>query len=141
MHQRFKNAQGKRATSDSDLYASDSQNESSSEVETEAVITAAKPKEPITLKKVAIRSATATVMMLSFYVILQAGHFYCILFVALIQTELYRELVNVRYVAAKEKKMPLFRTIQWAWFYVAMILVCKLQIIILSTTEAVHMIF
>jgi phosphatidate cytidylyltransferase len=37
------------------------------------------------------------------------------------QTECYRELVNIRYVAAKERAMPWFRTIQWAWFIVPML--------------------
>jgi phosphatidate cytidylyltransferase len=32
---------------------------------------------------------------------------------------LFKELVNVRYKAAMEKKIPLFRTLQWAWFIVA----------------------
>lgn len=34
--------------------------------------------------------------------------------------ELFRELVNVRYVEAKAKSMPLFRTLQWSWFVLAM---------------------
>ena len=43
---------------------------------------------------------------------LQGGHFYCILVGVMSQAELYRELVNVRYVEAKERKMPWFRTLQ-----------------------------
>ena len=40
-----------------------------------------------------------------------------------LQAELFRELVNVRYKKAQEKSMPLFRTIQWTWFCLAMIYV------------------
>ena len=39
----------------------------------------------------------------------------------LTQTELYRELVNVRYVEGR--RMPAFRTLQWSWFFVAMFFV------------------
>lgn len=39
----------------------------------------------------------------------------------LTQAELYRELVNVRYVEGK--RMPAFRTLQWSWFFVAMFFV------------------
>lgn len=46
---------------------------------------------------------------------------YCILVGVLTQTELFRELVNVRYKKAQEKSMPLFRTIQWTWFALAML--------------------
>ena len=41
----------------------------------------------------------------------------------MLQTELFRELVNVRY--KKAQSMPLFRTIQWTWFALAMIYICK----------------
>lgn len=30
-------------------------------------------------------------------------------------------MVSVRYSAAKERDMPLFRTLQWSWFVVAMV--------------------
>lgn len=31
----------------------------------------------------------------------------------------FKEMVTVRYSAAKERDMPLFRTLQWSWFVVA----------------------
>ena len=31
----------------------------------------------------------------------------------------FKEMVSVRYSAAKERDMPLFRTLQWSWFVVA----------------------
>jgi hypothetical protein len=43
----------------------------------------------------------------------------------ILKTELFRELVNVRYVQARAKSMPLFRTIQWTWFVLAMFSICK----------------
>lgn len=45
----------------------------------------AKPKEPMTLKKVAIRSFTATCLAALYMTLLSAGHFYCILAVILTQ--------------------------------------------------------
>jgi hypothetical protein len=38
--------------------------------------------------------------------------------------ELFRELVNVRYKRAKDLQIPLFRTLQWTWFFVAMFFTC-----------------
>lgn len=78
------------------------------------------PKEPVTFQKVFVRSAAAVAMGTFVYLIVRAGHLYCILLAVAIQTELYRELVNVRYVEAKQRAMPWFRTLQWSWFLVAM---------------------
>jgi phosphatidate cytidylyltransferase len=80
-------------------------------------------KEPVTFKKVMTRTITAVILTGFYLCMLQAGHFYCILVGVLTQAELYRELVNVRYVEAKERKMPWFRTLQWAWFVVPMFFV------------------
>lgn len=80
-----------------------------------------KVKGPVTLKSVIIRTVAASCMTLAYLLLLQAGHLYCILVGVLTQFELYRELVNVRYVEAKERQMPWFRTTQWLWFIVAMI--------------------
>jgi len=40
-------------------------------------------------------------------------------FSQVIQSMLFKELVNVRYQAAQEREIPLFRTLQWSWFMVA----------------------
>ena len=85
-----------------------------------------KPQEtqPVTtLRKVGIRAATAFTLIGLYLLMLQAGHFYCILVAVFTQTELYRELVNIRYVEAQEREMPWFRTLQWSWFIVPMLLV------------------
>jgi hypothetical protein len=82
-------------------------------------------KKPFAWKNFFIRGVTGVTLIGALYGILSLGHLYCILFIVLLQTELYRELVNVRYVAAKEYDIPLFRSIQWGWFIVPMFFVCK----------------
>lgn len=96
---------------------SDNENENTEEVPDTTIITI---KEPVTFKKVMTRTIAACILTGLYLCMLQAGHFYCILVGVLTQAELYRELVNVRYVEAKERKMPWFRTLQWAWFIVPM---------------------
>lgn len=97
------------------------------ESETEATTLASSPSLLVTpqskheqMNKIITRSLTAVIMCFFFIGIIKLGHFYCILSCLLVQIELYRELVNVRYVEAKERKMPLFRTLQWAWFIATM---------------------
>lgn len=74
----------------------------------------------ISAKKILTRTITASILTILFLGLLQTGHFYCILASVITQVELFRELVNVRYGEAKERRMPLFRTIQWSWFIIAM---------------------
>ena len=80
-----------------------------------------KPKAPPTVRSVIVRTVAAVCMTTAYLLMLQAGHLYCILVGVITQFELYRELVNVRYVEAKERQMPWFRTLQWIWFLLAMI--------------------
>lgn len=47
-----------------------------------------------------------------FALILYGGHLYAWLMVVILQTLLFRELVNVRYRAAAEKSIPWFRSVQ-----------------------------
>ncbi|CAM9305908.1 unnamed protein product [Chrysoparadoxa australica] len=54
-----------------------------------------------------------------FSIITWAGPVYVCCLVLGIQALVFREMVNVRYIAAKEKEMPLFRTLQWSWFVLA----------------------
>lgn len=91
-----------------------------SETEDTKVNSEPPPRKPVTLRSILIRTVAATTMTGIYLLLLQAGHLYCILCGVVTQFELYRELVNVRYVKAKEKKMPWFRTLQWLWFVVAM---------------------
>eukprot|EP01036_Dinobryon_divergens_P024374 gene24374-32819_t len=94
-----------------------------SEAETSADDASKKKKEPTTWKKILTRTATAVVLIFLYLCLIMSGHLYCILAMVITQTELYREIVNVRYVEAKERAMPWFRTLQWGWFYVPMIFV------------------
>ncbi|KAF0692628.1 Aste57867_16304 [Aphanomyces stellatus] len=56
-----------------------------------------------------------------FCLIMYGGHLYVTLLVVLLQSLIFRELVNVRYREAAEKQLPWFRTIQWCWFAVALL--------------------
>lgn len=82
---------------------------------------AVKSPKKVSKKSVVTRTITACAMICAYLVMLRAGHFYCILAGACTQVELYRELVNVRYVPAKERSMPWFRSLQWGWFWMAML--------------------
>ncbi|RLN06794.1 hypothetical protein BBO99_00002306 [Phytophthora kernoviae] len=59
-------------------------------------------------------------MIGGFIAILYGGHVYTWGLVMVLQTLLFRELVNVRYRAAAEKNIPWFRSVQWMWFIVAL---------------------
>lgn len=82
-----------------------------------------KPKEPVTLQKIVVRSLTAMCAMTIYFILVNMGHLYAIFAIVAVQAELFREFVNVRYVEAKERAMPWFRTLTWTWFFVAMLYV------------------
>jgi phosphatidate cytidylyltransferase len=65
------------------------------------------------------RSVWGTFMMASFGLIIYWGHAYVCLLVFVLQTCIFKELVGVRKKLAAERKLPLFRSIQWAWFFTA----------------------
>jgi len=73
------------------------------------------------LAKVLTRLKFGTPMIFAFFLLVWLGHPYMVGLVCLLQTGLFRELVNVRYKPAKERKVPMFRTCQWAMFAVAMV--------------------
>ncbi len=91
--------------------------ESASDADTAIVVTAPKT---VSRKSIIVRTITAWAMVGVYMTILLSGHFYCILAGVLIQFELFRELVNVRYIPAKDGRMPWFRSLQWSWFTAAM---------------------
>ena len=65
-------------------------------------------------------------MMLFFCAVVYAGHLYVWLAVVVLQTMSFRELVSVRYreyQAQMHMQMPLFRTLQWCWYWAALLLV------------------
>lgn len=98
----------------------DTERDSSSDRAAQSGTPSAAANKEVNLKKILTRSAAATVMALIFLAVMYAGHFYSILTLVLVQCEVYRELVNVRYVEARERQMPWFRTLQWCWFMVPM---------------------
>lgn len=59
-------------------------------------------------------------MIAAFGLVIAAGHLYICGLVIVLQVAVFRELVNVRYKKAKEKQVPLFRSLQWLWFGLAM---------------------
>lgn len=71
-------------------------------------------------RKVGIRCIAGLVMLGVYFSFFWAGHIACLAMIGGLQVMLFRELVNVRYVHAKGRKVPLFRTLQWLWFAVAM---------------------
>lgn len=66
--------------------------------------------------------ASSFVMISLFVAILLAGHAYVCALVFVLEVLLFRELVSVRYAAFFDRidsTIPLFRTTQWMWFFVA----------------------
>lgn len=77
-------------------------------------------KTESTLMKMVTRCASGVAMFSALGFTLYAGHIFLSCVLVLLQVEAFKELVNLRYVEAKEKSMPHFRSLQWAWFAVAM---------------------
>lgn len=71
------------------------------------------------MKKMTIRAVMGTTMMATFAGVIYMGHVYICMLVFLLQCMIFKELVGVRKKQAAERKIPLFRSIQWAWFFVA----------------------
>lgn len=70
--------------------------------------------------KIIKRSTVGIGLMGLFTGIVAAGHVAMCCAVFLAQVMLFRELVNVRLKPEKSQQVPMFRTVQWAWFLVAM---------------------
>ncbi len=58
-------------------------------------------------------------MIFFFTGVIYSGHMYVCALVVILQSLVFREMVNVRCIAAKDKEIPLFCTLQWSWFVVA----------------------
>jgi len=71
-------------------------------------------------KKILTRVIFSLAMIFGFLGIVWLGHPYLVLTIVLIQAGLFKELVDVRYRAKAEKHVPLFRTLQWSMFALAM---------------------
>eukprot|EP00934_Nitzschia_sp_Nitz4_P004731 Nitzschia sp. Nitz4//scaffold209_size42451//29505//31061//NITZ4_007361-RA/size42451-processed-gene-0.36-mRNA-1//-1//CDS//3329541709//4721//frame0 len=79
-------------------------------------------KDESRFKKMMTRVTSALAMISVFFACLYGGHLYVCMIVALAEIMLFRELVKVRYnvyYTTVQGTIPLFRTLQWMWFYVA----------------------
>ncbi|CAB9501589.1 Phosphatidate cytidylyltransferase 1 [Seminavis robusta] len=73
-------------------------------------------------RKIAVRIISSVLMIAVFLGLMNMGHLYICILVALVELLLFRELVKVRYSAyfnTIQDTIPLFRTTQWLWFAVA----------------------
>ncbi len=66
-----------------------------------------------------MRTVTGAGMIFLFAAITYSGHVYVLALLVILQSLVFREMVNVRCIAAKDKEIPLFCTLQWSWFAVA----------------------
>lgn len=66
-----------------------------------------------------VRAVMGTTMMVSFAGVIYLGHVYICGLVFALQCFIFSELVGIRKKQAAEKKLPLFRSLQWLWFLVA----------------------
>ncbi|CAJ1393876.1 unnamed protein product [Effrenium voratum] len=73
----------------------------------------------VKMKKMTVRAVMGVSMMVTFGGIIYLGHVYLCMLVFLLQCFIFSELVGVRKRQAAERRLPLFRSIQWAWFFVA----------------------
>jgi hypothetical protein len=75
-----------------------------------------KPADPTHSNKMhtlLIRTVTGLVMMFGFILIMFSNHAIISAFVVLLQIMVYREMTSLRYREAKEKDIPLFRSLNW----------------------------
>mmetsp|Transcript_17420 Transcript_17420/g.36233 ORF Transcript_17420/g.36233 Transcript_17420/m.36233 type:complete len:559 (+) Transcript_17420:70-1746(+) len=99
------------------------------------------PTDESRLRKMVTRLVSGLIMLSLFILILLSGHVYVCALVALLQVLLFRELVTVRYHAffdRIEQTIPLFRTTQWMWFFVAIFYAYSefvVEVIIKSNTK------
>ena len=66
-----------------------------------------------------IRALASFAMSAFCIALIRAGHTFVIVTGILVQIECFREMVNVRYKEGGAA-MPLFRTLQWSWFFVSL---------------------
>lgn len=78
-------------------------------------------QKPSILKKMAKRTVVALIgLYICLWLIFTYEHMAWCTMICCIQLFVFRELVNLRYNQAREKEIPMFRTIQWFWFLAAM---------------------
>ena len=122
---RAKNNNDEKNNKEDDSYyhsaTSDRSDEDDEQVKDRKIPAVKKADTPAEFKKKVITRTIMAFAMIGIYMaMITSAHIYCILFGVLIQFELFRELVNVRYIRARERDIPLFRSLQWAYFLLAM---------------------
>jgi len=70
-------------------------------------------------RKILTRVKFAILMIAGFIGFIYTGHLAVLSLVLLVQIGIYRELLKVRYVEAKDREIPFFRTTQWIFFCLA----------------------
>ncbi|KAJ1620003.1 cytidylyltransferase family-domain-containing protein [Pavlovales sp. CCMP2436] len=83
-----------------------------------AVATLAAAAEKKGYKKL-VRAASAALMLATALLVLRIGHLAVMSLVFAMQVMIFKEVTMVRYRTAKSPEVPMFRTIQWLWFAVA----------------------
>jgi len=79
-------------------------------------------KDEASSHKITTRILSGLVMISIFTICVYSGHLYVCLMVSFCEVMVFRELVKVRYsdhFEQIENTIPLFRTTQWLWFFVA----------------------
>ena len=79
-------------------------------------------KDESRVRKIITRIISGVIMISLFIGIILSGHVYVCALVFVLEVLLFRELVTVRYHCnfdRIEQTIPLFRTTQWMWFFVA----------------------
>jgi phosphatidate cytidylyltransferase len=100
----------------SDSWASDGDADNKRRTGTAALTPSKTKSREAKLWKVAERGAVAVVLIAVLLAILYLGHCYiCLLWLGL-QIAIFHELVAVRIKQSAERRMPMFRTLQWSWF-------------------------
>ncbi|GMI24204.1 hypothetical protein TeGR_g6525 [Tetraparma gracilis] len=88
-----------------------------------AMTGAAVAKDESKASKIFTRVFWGVIMVLGFLGVMFSGHVWICGLVFMLEVRLFQELVKVRYnthIDTIEKKVPLFRTLQWLWFSAAM---------------------
>mmetsp|Transcript_5614 Transcript_5614/g.16057 ORF Transcript_5614/g.16057 Transcript_5614/m.16057 type:complete len:453 (-) Transcript_5614:369-1727(-) len=80
---------------------------------------AAHPFSMEKMKRHTLRSVAGFAMMGIFTLIIYLGPIYLCMMIIMFQCVVFSELVGVRKKMAAERRLPLFRSLQWAWFFVA----------------------
>jgi len=65
------------------------------------------------LRNFSVRFIWTFVMITSFFAVLYLGHIWVIFLVLAVQVQIFKEVISIADVPSKEKKLPLFRALNW----------------------------